>query len=386
MSNINLGAKPKILVTGATGKTGSTLVAELRKHDWPVRAMVSREDGRSANLQKLGAEIVVADMYDPQQLLEAIKGTQRAYYLPLMRPYMIQAAAAFAVAAGEANLESIVQMSQWTSSASHPTIMTRQTWLVDRMFSMIPCVAHIIFNPGMFADNFLRVIDFAALLGMFPTLMGDSKCAPISNEDMARCAAALLMDDPAKHAGKSYRPTGTELLSGKEMAGIIAKVVGHGVIPVNLPTWMFRKVARMQKIDPFQIYALLKYAEDNKQGAFSYEGGVTQVMQELTGSPAESFETTARRYAAMPFARQTFANRLKAFVNFNITPFSPGYNIDAYERKLEIPVPPKPLQCMEDENWKKSRAAQMALQGAIPSVAGIAQTEQKLQLTRTGTI
>ena len=267
--------KPKILVTGATGKTGAALVAELRRHEWPVRAMVSREDGRSANLQKLGAEVVVADMYDPEQLLKAAQGTQRAYYLPLMRPYMIQAATAFAVAAREAKLESIVQMSQWTSSASHPTVMTRQTWLVDRLFSMIPGVAHIIFNPGMFADNFLRVMDFAALLGIFPVLMGDSRCAPISNEDMARCAAALLMDDPAKHAGKSYRPTGPELLDGRDMAAIIAKVVGHGVLPVDLPTWMFRKVARLQKIDPFQIYVLLKYVEDNKQGAFSYEGGVT---------------------------------------------------------------------------------------------------------------
>ena len=92
--------KPKILITGATGKTGTALVAELVKREWPVRAMVSREDGRSANLQRLGAEVVAADLYDPEQLMAAAKGTQRAYYLPLMRPYMIQAAAAFAVAAG----------------------------------------------------------------------------------------------------------------------------------------------------------------------------------------------------------------------------------------------------------------------------------------------
>ena len=386
MSNISLGTKPKILVTGATGRTGAALVAELRRCEWPVRAMVSREDARSASLQKLGTEIVVADMYDPEQLLERPQGTQRAYYLPLMRPYMIQAAAAFAVAAREAKLEAIVQMSQWTSSASHPTVMTRQTWLVDRLFSTIPGVAHTVFNPGMFADNFLRVLDFASLLGIFPVIMGDSRCAPISNEDMARCAAALLMDDPAKHAGKSYRPTGPALLDGREMAAIIARVVGHRVVPIDLPLWMFRKVARLQKIDPFSIYLLLKYVEDSKLGAFSYEGGVTTVMEELTGWPAESFETTARRYAEMPFARQTFANRLKAIANFSVTPLVPGYDIDAYERRLEIPVPPRPLQCMEDEGWKQSRAAQMASQGAAPPAAGAAPPEQKLWLAPTGTL
>ena len=349
--------KPKILVTGATGKTGATLVAELRKHDWPVRAMVSREDDRSAALRRLGAETVVADMYDPEQLYLAAKGTQRAYYLPLMRPYMIQAANAFAVAAREAKLEAIVQMSQWLSSASHPTAMTRQTWLIDRTFSMIPGVAHTIFNPGMFADNFLRVLDFAALLGIFPVLMGDSKSAPISNEDMARAAAALLMQDPAKHAGKSYRPTGPQLLSGRDMAKVMARVVGHGVIPVALPTFLFSKVVRMQKIDPYSIVLLLQYAEDSKLGAFTFNGGVTEVMRELTGSSAESFETTTRRYAEMPFARQTPGNRLKAIANFLWTPMHPGYDLKGYERKLEIPKPAQPLYAMQDERWLTEHAA-----------------------------
>ncbi len=49
--------KPKIIVTGATGKTGSVVVTELLKAGYPVRAMVHREDGRSARLKAQGAEI-----------------------------------------------------------------------------------------------------------------------------------------------------------------------------------------------------------------------------------------------------------------------------------------------------------------------------------------
>jgi uncharacterized protein YbjT (DUF2867 family) len=38
--------KSRIIVTGATGKTGSVVVAELLKAGYPVRAMVRREPPR----------------------------------------------------------------------------------------------------------------------------------------------------------------------------------------------------------------------------------------------------------------------------------------------------------------------------------------------------
>ena len=63
--------KPRIIVTGATGKTGAVVVTELLKAGYPVRAMVRREDGRSARLKAQGAEIVVADMSDAERIFDA---------------------------------------------------------------------------------------------------------------------------------------------------------------------------------------------------------------------------------------------------------------------------------------------------------------------------
>ena len=90
--------KPRIIVTGATGKTGSVVVAELLKTGYRVRAMVRREDGRSARLKAQGAEIVVADMSDVERVADALKDVQRAYFCPPFDPYMIQGAVTFAVA------------------------------------------------------------------------------------------------------------------------------------------------------------------------------------------------------------------------------------------------------------------------------------------------
>jgi uncharacterized protein YbjT (DUF2867 family) len=364
---MSTASKPRILVTGATGGVGTPLVGELRAKGFPVRAIIRCRDQRSARLEQLGAELVVADLYDADQLTEAARGTQRAFYLPPFRPHMLQSAVAFAVAAREARLEHIVGLSQWTSHRSHKAHMTRQTWLADQLFGIIPGVAHTVFNPGMFAHNFLRVIDFAALLGIYPVLAPKGKAAPISNEDMARAAAVLLAEGPERHAGKSYRPTGPALLDARDMSAIVAKAVGHRVLPVPMPIWLLGKVARQQGVDPFEISSIRHYMQDMAEGTFAFEGGVTSVVEALTGTPAESFETTARRYAALPFARQNFPNRLKAFINFNLVPFYAGTQFDTWDKAMAFPPAPAPSLSIEDERWRREHAAQMAIHRASQS-------------------
>jgi len=58
-----------------------------------VRAVVHKLDGRSHRLKAQGAEVVVADLYDYEQMLAALTGTQRAFFCPPVQPFMIQAAA-----------------------------------------------------------------------------------------------------------------------------------------------------------------------------------------------------------------------------------------------------------------------------------------------------
>lgn len=352
--------KPTILVTGATGKTGNALVRELRERDWPVRAVVHAADARSERLQQMGAEVVIADLFDPDQIRQALQGTQRAYYCPPFHPHMIQSAAAFIAAARDSRLEAIVGLSQWLASPNHPSLHTRQLWLVEQMLASVPGIAHVNLNPGYFADNYLRLIDFASLLGIFPILTGESRNAPPSNEDIARVAAALL-ENPDRYAGKSYRPTGPKLLSAYDMVGILRKVLRHRVLGLRMPFWMLVRAARLQGVTAFELLGLRDYIVDHQQGAFEF-GAPTNVVADLTGRPAEDFETTARRYAALPFARKTFANRLRAFVSFNRVPFVRGYNLDRYAREQQHPVPPNPEFAMKNDRWKDQHRTQTNLE------------------------
>ena len=343
--------KPRILVTGATGKTGSVVVSELLKAGYPVRALVHGEDGRSAHLKAQGAELAVADMSDVERVAEALKDVQRAYFCPPFDPYMIQGAVAFAVAAREARLQHIVGLTQWLASPSHPSLMTRQLWLVDRLFSMTPGVTHTIVRPGIFADAYLATIGSAVHLGIFPWMSGKSRNAPPSNEDIARVAVAALMD-PARHAGKSYRPTGPELLGAEEMAEAIGRAVGRSVRFVPTPTWLFMKAARMAGF-PIDLFSGIRYyIDDYERGAFELGAPTTDVL-DVTGRPAEDFETIARRYAA-PFRNQrTFGNWLREFARFMITPLSSGFNLDRYDRELRRPFPSEPQFAPESQVWRR---------------------------------
>jgi NAD(P)H dehydrogenase (quinone) len=343
---------PKILVTGATGKTGGAVVKLMLKKGWPVRALVHRLDARSDELASLGAEVVVGDLFNVPQLLSAMQGIQRAYYCPPFHPYAVQSGMAFAIAAQEVKLEAVVGLSQWLASPDSPSIHTRHLWMIDRLLSGIPNLAYVNVNPGYFADNYLRLMDFATLLGVFPVLTGHSLNAPPSNEDIARVIAAALID-PDRHAGQRFRPTGPRLLSAYDMAAVIQKVVGSKVMPASLPWWMFERAARIQKVSAFEISSLRYYVEDHKQGAFAY-GAPNEDVLRLTGSPAEDFEVTVRRYEAMPFVQKTFANRLRAFINFNRVPFTLGYGLDKFEQTLKFPPADAPLYAMESREWKNT--------------------------------
>src|SRR5215813_2679033 len=82
----NVMSRAKILVTGATGRTGAAVVSELLKAGYPVRAMVRREDARAGALRAKGVDIAVAEITDMERVSAAMRGVQRAYWLPPYDP------------------------------------------------------------------------------------------------------------------------------------------------------------------------------------------------------------------------------------------------------------------------------------------------------------
>jgi uncharacterized protein YbjT (DUF2867 family) len=345
-------ADPKILVTGATGKTGRAVTELLLRESVPVRAVVRHVDDRSRALAAKGAEIVVADPLDLNAMRTALKDITSAYFVPFFHPDMIKAATIFGRAGEHTGLKSVVALSQWLASRSHPAWLTRQLWEMEQKFAALPFRSTIV-APPFFADNYLRLIGFAAHLGVLPSLTGESKNAPPSNEDIAAVAVTALLDPPA-HDGRRYVPTGPSLLSTSDMAAILTDILGRRVRRLDMPMWLFLKAARMQGVMPEELSGFRYWVQDHRQGAFSFHLPSDDVLR-VTGRKPEPFETIARRYAATPEAQRSFAKDAEALLQFMRSPIAPGYNLDRFDRSLGLSAPEDARLAMQNPEWRAER-------------------------------
>ena len=345
--------KPKILVTSAAGRTGSATVLELLEMGFPVRAFVRRRDARSAVLEDAGAEIVVGDLFDLRDLRRALVGVQRAYHCPPFALNLLNGAMVFAIAAEEAKLEVVALMSGWNPHPTHPSVVTREHWIANQLYRWMPSVDVIHVNPGIFAFLYLLGLPAIVHLGMLVAPFGNGRNAPPSNEDIARVAAGVLAD-PGPHSGKSYRPTGPELLSPHDIARILTNVTGRKVKYKDSSIKMFARAAKALGAADFEIAQIRYYAEELRHGAFEM-GAPTDHVELITGRRAESFESIARRYLDNPsliHPQLSQTGKLGAFAFMIRLMLSRVPNFDQWERDQGFPVLNEPVLAHDSEQWR----------------------------------
>jgi NAD(P)H dehydrogenase (quinone) len=346
--------KPKMLVTGATGKTGGATIRQLLAMGYPVRALVRQVDHRSERLRSAGADIVVGSLEDITDLRAAMTGVQRAYFCPPLEPGTLRRAALFTAAARESRLEVVVALSQWVADASHPAMHAREKWLSEEMFRRAPGLGVVIVNPGFFADNYMAALEPMAHFGLMGLPLGQGLNAPPSNEDIARVIIGALAN-PEPHVGKSYRPTGPKLLAPEEIAAAIGNALGRKVKYRDVPIKLFLKVAKSLGISEFVIEELYWFLMDYQRNAFGL-GAPTNAVLEVGGVAPESFEQIARRYVtASGFANRTIGSNLVAVYNLIAGLVTAAPVPSSIAQRLQLPALNHPLFAGESASWRASR-------------------------------
>ena len=346
---------PKILVTSAAGRIGRDTVRLLLNAGHDVRAMVHRKDSRSRELSAMGAEVVIGNINDFRDVQNAMRGVSRAFHIPPFAPYLLHNTMLVCLAAQSEKIEALVLLSGWNPSPVHPSLLTREHWIANNIARLMPDVGVIHLNPGIFAFTYLLTLPITRKLGLLPLPYGESVNAPVAERDISRCAAALL-ETPEKYIGTSWRPTGPNLISGRDVATILSDVLARKVRYQPVSFKSFSKAARAMGFADFDSYNLRHYAEEIVHGAYAV-GAPTDHVERLTGQPAEPFHETAHRYAAnvsrlAPNVRDmSMLGALRFVVKMMLTPAPTFRALEAAETSVRLD---NQMAAHQNADWQKA--------------------------------
>lgn len=257
--------KKIIAVVGATGAQGSGLVHSILKDSdspFSVRALTRNPDSDKARaLAAAGAEVVAADVDDPESLKQAFDGCYGAFCVTFFwehfSPEKESAQAGYmAQTAKQAGLEHVIWSTledtrQWVplSDDRMPTLMNHYKvphfdakGQADQHFKAAG-VPTTFMLTSFYWDNLASPFGLAPKKqadGSYALVlpMGDKKLPGIAAEDIGKCAYGIFKKGPSL-AGELIGIAG-EHLTGEQMAAVLSAQLGVTIAYQPVPPAVFR--------------------------------------------------------------------------------------------------------------------------------------------------
>jgi uncharacterized protein YbjT (DUF2867 family) len=265
-----------ILVTGATGTIGKTLVGLLAAAGEPARAM-TRDPARATF--PAGVEAVYGDFTDADSLLSAVKGVDTVF---LLSAALSDHDRALLSAAGSAGVRRVVKLS--AIGTDDPDLPTADLHRPGEEAVLAGDWNWTLLRPSSFASNTLGWAAGIRAGEPVQNLTGDGRMGIVDPRDVAAVAAAVLTTD--SHAGQAYTLTGPDELSVPDQAGILAEVLGRPVQTAEVSddaAWAGLLAAGFDAARADSVLAGFAYVRAGRAAI------VTPDVARVLGRPATSF-------------------------------------------------------------------------------------------------
>jgi len=220
-----------ILVTGATGRQGGAVAKNLLEKGWAVRAMTrDPESEKALSLKSGGAEVVKADLNDPDTLKAVLEGVYGVFavqnFWEAGNEGEVTQGKNLADAAKAANVKHFVYSS--VSSADKNTNLNH----FDSKFEIEEHIRSIdlpytIFRPVFFMENFFMMKEQIDNLNFTNALLQDASLQMIAVNDIGRLVAQAF-EAPDKYIGEAIDIAGDSITFPK-VAELFSKKVGQEV-------------------------------------------------------------------------------------------------------------------------------------------------------------
>ncbi|MEM7801424.1 MAG: NmrA family NAD(P)-binding protein [Chloroflexota bacterium] len=222
----------KILVTGASGKTGRAVVNGLSKHPVEIRAWARRAFDRSEQVEPF-----MGDMQSPADWETALSGIDKLYHIcPNMHPREIKIGQMGLSAASAAGVRHFVY-----HSVLHPQVEEMpHHWNKMRVEELLFAsgIPFTIVQPTAYMQNLgpqLQAISQTGALQLpYPP---ETRISLIDLQDLAEAVAVILTADA--YVGATLELVGTRPLSQHEVAAEFSMGLDQPVVAeeINLAEW-----------------------------------------------------------------------------------------------------------------------------------------------------
>jgi uncharacterized protein YbjT (DUF2867 family) len=242
-----------LLLTGATGLVGSTLLPRLLAEGTEVRCLV--RDPRRLGAQRVRVQIALGDLTDPPSFRNALRGVQTVVHLAASirdQPHgSIEELNGIATwrmveAAERQGVERFVFFSALGASTHHRTRCLRAKAVAEQAVReadvhSIVFAPSIVYAPG---DPWLTLLERLALLPVMPVSgRGRAAFQPIWAEDVAGCVVAALRDHDAE-LHRRYELAGPETLTHTEIVRTLLRSLNRKRPLLHVPTPIVSRVLR----------------------------------------------------------------------------------------------------------------------------------------------
>jgi uncharacterized protein YbjT (DUF2867 family) len=281
-----------VLVTGATGTVSTALLGALNgKPGLRLRALV-RDPAKVEALKKEGVEVTFGDLEEPDTLAEAFDGVDILWLLTPASALEPSMGSNAVLAAKRAKVKHIVRNSAIKAGHDAPNRNGRLHALVEEAVkaSGIPWT---ILRPHYYMQNLLSSASSVASDGMLYMNMGHGRVGMIDGRDVGVFGATII-EQPDRHAGKIYTPTGPELTTLAEAADTLGQILGKPVTYVALPQDAAQQAMLGFGLSRWFVGNVVDYGRAYSEGWGDF---VTNDFKDVTGHQARSFKQFATDFA-----------------------------------------------------------------------------------------
>ena len=243
-----------LLLTGATGLIGSSLLRRLIARGEPVRCLV--RDPRRLGPERVRVQITIGDLTDPRALRQAMRGVRTVVHLAAShrdQPHAtIEELAGVATwrllrAAEHAGAGHFVFFSALGATPHHPSRLHRAKALAERAVDEAALrtttfAPSLVYAPG---DRRLARLERLAWLPAVPLAgRGRARTQPIWAEDVADCVLAALDRGGEERSHARFELAGPDVLTHREVVEVALRAAHRRRRLLPLPAPLLRPLLR----------------------------------------------------------------------------------------------------------------------------------------------